>query len=643
MNERQQLIENAQRLVKVLGEWIPACHERTLAQADRLLTGEISRSKDGEAWGSADFSCLDWSCRSAPNAYSAARMLTQFGLLAPLAAAYRHTGDERYTRCARQYLEAYLRDCPVGNDWQPADYDGPTSFPHRIGSQQHAGWLGALPAFLGSAAFDGNFLTTVIEASRHQMAFMFTHVYPGRNIRILHGMVLLLNGLRLSFLPESADWRTLGVRILNDATARQLLPDGADIEGSPEYHGDVLYVIVQAWKLAQGYPELGLRIPTEKVAAMFDYTLAVTRPDGAETALNDSSYLPAQGRFTPRLHAVRREFLAVAGLPERMPDLCQHFPDVGQVFLRDSWEPEATYLTFDATTRHGYHWHPSRNTVQLYAHGRALLVDPGYQAFNNEYGTRTAHHSTLNVNGLDQSHAPARAQHRHANGYDLVAGFYSGGYWPKGTNERHGSGVFGEHHRTLLWIHHRCAVVLDHMFTMPQQNEELTIESSWQFSEGEAHLGDDRRSAVTDHADSNLLLLFPLVLDGTDIAMHTGEEAPIMRGWVPSPAVRTTCRPPWCDCQRGVRENHGKATWPPCWSPLPAQNFRKSRRVHYRRVWSFPTALQAASISPGRMAHATLSSGPAAWKKPSTASMVSIPTLLSSTCNSARMAASCRD
>jgi hypothetical protein len=69
---------------------------------------------------------------------------------------------------------------------------------------------------------------------------------------------------------------------------------------------------------------------------------------------------------------------------------------------------------------------------------------------------------------------------------------------------------------------------------MPERGKELTVESVWQLSEGEARLGDDRRSAVTANPDSNLLLLFPLVLEGTEIAVHTGDPSP-MRGWVPGP------------------------------------------------------------------------------------------------------------
>jgi hypothetical protein len=461
-------------------------------------------------------------------------MLMRFGLLSPLASAFRKTADERYARSARQHIEAFLRAYPVAEGWSPPPDDGATSYPARIGSTRAAGWLGTLPAFLGSQAFDDEFFETIVEASRICLSYLMENIYPGRNIRILHGDVLLLNGLRLSFLPESEAWREMGVRILNDAVERQLLPDGADMEGSPEYHCDVMYVLAAIWKLARAYPGLELRVPGEKIAAMFEYALAATRPDGALTSLNDTGYNPPQGNFGDHVARARSEFLQGAGLPERTPPPCRHFPEVGQVFLRDDWGPEATYVTFDATIRRGWHWHPSRNAIQLFANRRALLIDPGYP-FQNEkfpaYGHKTAHHSTLNLNGWDQSHALARARLRQAPGYDLVEGLYIGGYWAK-VDASHGEGIFGEHHRSLLWIRGRCIVVIDQLHTILEPGRTPTVESVWQLSEGEVGLGEDGRSAVTGHPDSNLLLLFPLVHDGMRLAVHKGEWAP-MRGWVP--------------------------------------------------------------------------------------------------------------
>lgn len=534
MNWRRQFLENEQRLISTLGDWVPPCNDRLLEGAERLVRREILRDADGQ-WRPADLTQLDWSGESAPNPYVGHVTLMQLRMLIPLAAAYRATGDERFAQSAREYIEAFFDVHPMTDPWTPVSYDGPTSFPGRIGVTRQAGWLGTLSAFEGSKAFDDDFFMRIIDASRCMLAYLSNHVYPGRNIRILHGDMLLLNGLRLAFLPEAEAWREKGVHILNDAVNRQLLPGGADMEGAPEYHCDVMYVLTPLWKLAQAYPELSLHISNEKLAGMFDYALAVTRPDGALTSMNDTSYMPPRGDFHHHVLHHRHEFFQDAGLPEEMPPTCRHFADVGQIFLRDNWGPDATYITFDATTRHGWHWHPSRNAIQLFANRRALLIDPGYPFHNSNwpaYGNSTAHHSTLNLNGFDQSHVGAWARLRQAPGYDLAEGLYGGGYWPTKGNT-HGAGVFGEHHRALLWIRGRCVVVFDQLMTMPEPGEEMTIESVWQLSEGDVELRDEGRAAVTCHPDSNLLLLFPLMTEGMQATVHKGEREPVMRGWVP--------------------------------------------------------------------------------------------------------------
>ncbi len=65
-----------------------------------------------------------------------------------------------------------------------------------------------------------------------------------------------------------------------------------------------------------------------------------------------------------------------------------------------------------------------------------------------------------------------------------------------------------------------------------------TIESCWQLSEGPAECDPATRRAVTRHTQGNLLMQFPLVLEGTRMSLHEGERDP-MRGWLPIEWGRT--------------------------------------------------------------------------------------------------------
>ena len=516
------------RLAAVLGDGVPEWSPAVKDQAEHAIEGEIYLSPDG-LWTRIDFDRVDWNARDTVNPAHIIMVLRRFHMLGPLAAGYRASADERYARAARRYIEALLRDDPPVDDWAPVPGDGATQYDIRVGV-----WLVAMSDFRESPAFDEAFMARMIQAVRANMRYLVKNVFPDRNIRFWHGHVLLLTGLRLAGLPEATGWFQQGRGIVNDAVRRQLLPDGAHMEASPGYHGCVLRTVEVLWRLARAMPELGLYAPTERLAGMHDYQLAATRPDGAGISLHDSGYVPAVVTPHSSVRDARAAFQREAGLPERMPEPCVWFPHASQAFIRDDWTAESSYLTFDAATRRSFHWHPSRNSITLFAHGRALLVDPGYTFATErfpQYGHRTAHHSTVNFNGWDQSESRAWMRVAQADACTLVEGLYDGGYWPL-ENYSHGAGVFGEHHRTLLWLHRRFGVVLDHARHTCVEGHKPDIESCWQLSEGPAECDPATRQVVTRHERGNLLMHLPLVLAGTVISLHEGEREP-MRGWLP--------------------------------------------------------------------------------------------------------------
>lgn len=516
------------RLASVLGDGTSEWNANLQDQAEHAIAGDVYRSPNG-VWTRINFDDVDWNANDTVNPAHIIMVLRRFHMLGPLVAGYRATGHERYAQAARRYIDAFLRDHPPVDDWSPVPGDGETQYDIRVGA-----WLEALGQLRLSATFDEDFMALMIRAVLANMRYLSNHVFPDRNIRFLHGEVLLLTGLRLAGLPEAAAWLDQGRGILNDAVRRQVLADGAHMEATPGYHGCVLYSIRPLWRLARAFPELGLQVPTERVAAMDDYQLAATRPDGGGISLHDSGYVPAVIQPNSSVLDARSAFRREAGLPDRLPKTCAWFPHASQVFIREDWTASSPYLTFDAATRRSYHWHPCRNSITLFAHGRALLVDPGYTFETAEfprYGHRTAHHNTVNFNGWDQSQSQVALRVSEAAGYTMVEGLYGGGYWPW-ANHSHGSGAFGEHHRTLLWIHRRFGVVLDHIHHTCVEGRKPTIESCWQLSEGPAECDVVTRQAVTRHAQGNLLMTFPVVLAGTTMALHEGERDP-MRGWLP--------------------------------------------------------------------------------------------------------------
>ncbi len=280
-------------------------------------------------------------------------------------------------------------------------------------------------------------------------------------------------------------------------------------------------------------------VSNERVAGLYDYLAAATRPGGGISSLNDGSWhdtTGVRGSGVGDVLAEREAFRRSVGLPPRVLPAVQVYPDAGQAFLRDRWAPGATYLTFNAAPCRSYHWHPAANSLQLEAGGRLLLADPGRFSYRDaawsECAGPTYNHTTLNLNGWLQGEAPPRLRHRGTHGYDLVEGWYDGGYWPGRQDSGYGAGIAASHYRAVLWVRKRWVLVLDHLLCPSVAEHKPALEAVWQFTPGPLRVTPDGAQAVTGHADANLLWVAALRPAGSAVVVHEGTEAP-RRGWVP--------------------------------------------------------------------------------------------------------------
>jgi len=344
---RETFMDNHRRLTAAWGERLPAWDGRMQRFAEAALRGEKLAEVDNPLCGRGP---LDF-----------------------LAAAYHATGEERYAVAGRERLEAELATVDALRTQAMT-----LGISFTVGNTAVPGWVGTLPYLLASPAFDDAFAGRIVDTGSALLNFMLDHAsQESMNWRIAQADSLLLNGLRLSFLPEAARWRAFGLAALNDAFFRQFLPDGVHIERNPHYHTWPLWMM-DAWhQLGQAQPELGITFDTEKMARAWDYALGATRPNGDENGMHDSNAIRS-GRVQNYAAELRRAFQERNGLPDDMPPAHQWFPDAGHAFLRDGWGEDATYLTFDATKWGGDHAHFSRNTVQVHAHRRTLLCEAGW-------------------------------------------------------------------------------------------------------------------------------------------------------------------------------------------------------------------------------------------------------------------------
>ena len=538
---RQQFISNEEQLVRAAGPVLPAVDEPLLVAANKFCR-ELPQAIDPSAAVR-----LTWS--GGADGY--------FSVPYTLAAAYQATHDDSYVRAAVMWFTYWLeRENFLATDWAPADG---LVIPHGLGDTEVPGWLGALPALLTSPEFPQPLFERILAAVRRQLVYLAAnpHTYVD-NIRMTQHDCLLQSGLRLSFLEEAGHWRQVGVRGLNDLVFRLLHPDGSSVESTGWYHYIVANMLRRHWRLQQALPELGLRVTSAQVAGAFDYTVACIAPDGEFNCVGDASGKAEPFQSLSDVLAHRRKVMTELGLPAADPPTGQLFTDAGQAILRSDWTAKADYVVFDATRNvfPAWHWHAGCNAIDLSVAGVRMLVDNGYMSFTpaayRDYAVGTRAHNTLTINGWNQSPCAATPlRHRHAEGVDVIDSFYAGGYWP-GDHDGYRPGILGEHHRTLLWVHGRFLVVIDHLYNRNvDAAHQATITANWQCSPGDVVLGENEALLRRDGA--SLRLLFALRPKESTLSVHCGEEHPV-RGWLagPTPAPQLSLQtdqyaPAYCD------------------------------------------------------------------------------------------------
>lgn len=552
MVPRDEIRNNAKRIDAVFGEAPDARSAANMAAvARRAVDGVVDFNLNGVHATRVGRRQIDWSAPQHQHQEWPAQ-LNRFFFLGPLAEMYGETGDESYADAARDFIEDWLRAHPSRPSWVKAPYDNTLNLSIRVGHLRNrmGGWCGCLPRFLDSPRFDDAFVSSILESVRCQLAFLMVNMPLGINWRIAAADCLIASGLRLAFLPEAKGWREFGVRVINDAYHRQILPDGAHYERNPGYHTWMTMVMGSYWQLGQAMPELGLIMRAERVAAMWDYALACTRPNGQFNGMHDCQgarsgpYGNAHGRA---VRDDRADFQRRAGLPEMLPAPSLCFPDAGQALLRTGWDEDAAYVAFDATLWGGSHCHLSRNGLQLHARRRTLLADPGTYTYERRdpfsaYGKSTRAHNTCTLNGLNQCEAnPTHTTFLSGPGYDLVRSDYEGGYWEGDYTwgfSHLANGIMGNHCRIMFWIHDLGVVVLDSMYRTPRRAPEReedipAFECYWHFCEG-GKVAVEPGRAVVRYPDSGLAVLFAHLPEGTAVTAHEGEKEPL-RGWMPTP------------------------------------------------------------------------------------------------------------
>ena len=529
MQFRQIILERARMLADFPSHQLPDFTESLQATVDTIASGTIFFY--GATPVEVGLSCIDWSGSHIKHQEWPAQ-LNRLGYLAPLASAYAATKNEKYAEAAKSYIEDWI------SGWSYADKqqerrpgDSTLNISIRLGSSVHSGWGGTLSRFLHSPAFDDAFLSRMLDSIAAQAEFLARNLTAINNWRISELDALVFTAARFSFLHCAGKILETGITGMRNALAAQFLPDGVHSERTPSYHSWMAQVALNYYMLAQLFPEIDARVHPDTLRRSLEYVVQ-SRLFG----VNDAT-APFKDADVPKERFERNRMLAAAGIRIDPPS-AQVFPAAGQVFVRSGFDPGAEYLAFDAGTWGGAHCHLSRLAFTYRAGGRMLIADPGILNYEMSdplasYGKGTSAHTTLNIDGMNQSDTDAFL-HRTALDGDvaLIHASYQGGYWEGrfywGFRDGRGRGVFGWHDRILLLVKGEYLLVLDNM--LAEAGHE--IRNCFQVGPMEKWACDEENLAWrSENPDVNVLVKLLLPAGGVKMTCLEGSREPLA-GWV---------------------------------------------------------------------------------------------------------------
>jgi hypothetical protein len=436
----------AHRRAQAIARTHPLLGERTRAAAERVLehvvdllgSGPVALGpridwhtdfKVGITWPRhAFYEDIDLAALDSPCDVKVPWELSRCHHLVSLGRAYALDPDPWYAREFVGQLEAWLDNnpWPCGVNWARA----------MEVALRAVNWLWAAAFFAEAPEFHDRarlrFLKSLLQHGRHIQGNLEFSDNNG-NHYLSNGVGLLFLGVLFPEFRDGAAWLYKGQEIVWGEMERQVHSDGVDFEKGIGYQGLVLEFWYSAVLLCDSN---GIPVPPavrERLACMFDFVLAYTRPDGTFPQIGDND----DGRLTgldDEPVGSHRRHLAVGGAMLGRPDLLaaagdavetavwlcgpevleaprsdpnipsQAFPSGGYYVLR---APDAVMMVDAGEVGMrgiGGHGQNDMLSFDLWAAGAPLIVDPGTYVYTADVAARqwfrsTAAHNTVRVDG----------------------------------------------------------------------------------------------------------------------------------------------------------------------------------------------------------------------------------------------------
>jgi len=347
--------------------------------------------------------------------------------LVGLAEQFSRTGETAYLNAWMRLIDGCIAQVPAG--FIAADVTGRRvqnwiySYYHAVSTSRHEG---VCPAFH----------RRLLESLALQVDYLCDNLTPKRNHRTLELVAIFLASVVFPELARARAWREFALPRLVENIQSDLLPDGVQIELSTDYHQLVTRNYLNVRRLAALN---AIDFPAEADAALnraLDFCLHTHKPDGIVPSFSDGDARNFDDVLRMGAELYERDdlrFAVTAGRQGQVPPRAALFPDAGYALVRDRWahagalDREAHFLCFDfGPLGEGNHGHFDALSIELAAHGRSLVVDPGRYTYSEAGPTNwrihfrgTAAHNTVCVDGHNQTRyepRPVKGPTRHGAG-----------------------------------------------------------------------------------------------------------------------------------------------------------------------------------------------------------------------------------
>lgn len=466
-----------------------------------------------------------------------------------LGRAYWATGEEKYAKEFVYQMTDWVCKCPV-----PVEKSGNNTETWRTieaGIRMGHHWPEAYHLFLTSPSFDDNAIVTMVESCVEHAQYLMKWPTTG-NWLTMETNGLMHVGVVFPEFKEAAEWRKTASDRMYAELDTQVYPDGAQIELSTGYHQVSLLNFIGAWRIAHLNDIAMPKDYVSKMQKMFDYDLEVSMPDGCLPGLNDAGrsdikpYMKEGFGFFPE----RKDYqwLATLGKEGTKPTAGSvALPFSGHMVMRSGWEANDLYCLFDAGPFGYGHQHEDALSFVIYAYGKYMLVDPGNYPYDSsewrKYVLSTRAHNTIMVDGCEQ-HRRDRPRQEYviekplpikwaSNAkFDYASSTYDNGY-------AHDNSVKVKHERRVFFVKPEYWIVVDTL--TPADEKPHKYESMFHLDVSGAEVDAATKTVrTTDAAGANLSIL-PMADEGLKVSIISGQEKPVVQGWVPAGGYK--CRP----------------------------------------------------------------------------------------------------